>query len=62
MRWATEKSHQTNLDRVPLPRQFPVMLTRKHIEFGAKIYIVALIIVFTIYLVDVLQMMGILDA
>ena len=38
------------------------MLTRKHIEFGAKIYIVALIIVFTIYLVDVLQMMGILDA
>jgi hypothetical protein len=37
------------------------MLTRKHIEFGAKIYIVALIVVFTIYLVDVLKMMGILD-
>lgn len=39
----------------------PAMLTRKHIELGAKIYIVALIVVFTIYLVEVLQMMGILD-
>lgn len=37
------------------------MLKRKHIELGAKIYIVALIVVFTIYLIKVLQMMGILD-
>lgn len=37
------------------------MLTRKHIELGAKLYIVLHIIVCTIYFVDVLQMMGILN-
>lgn len=37
------------------------MLTRKHIELGAKLYIVILIVVFTIYFVDVLQMMGLFD-
>jgi len=34
------------------------MLTRKHIELGAKVYIVALLIVFMIYFIDVLKMMG----
>lgn len=34
------------------------MLTRKHIELGAKLYILLHIIVFLIYFVDVLQMMG----
>ena len=37
------------------------MLTRKHIELGAKLYILLHIIVFTIYFVDVLKMMGIMD-
>jgi hypothetical protein len=37
------------------------MLTRKHIELLAKLFIVALIVVFLIYFIDVLQMMGILD-
>ena len=37
------------------------MLTRKHIEFLAKLFIVALIVVFMIYFIDVLQMMRILD-
>lgn len=34
------------------------MLTRKHIELGAKVYIVLHIIVFMIYFVDVMKMMG----
>jgi hypothetical protein len=34
------------------------MLTRKHIELGAKVYIVILMIVFSIYFLDVLKMMG----
>jgi hypothetical protein len=37
------------------------MLTRKHIELGAKLYILLHIIVFMIYFIDVLQMMGIMD-
>lgn len=37
------------------------MLTRKHIELLAKLFIVALIVVFMIYFIDVLQMMGLLD-
>lgn len=37
------------------------MLTRKHIELGAKLYIVLHLVVFTIYFIDVLQMMGIID-
>ncbi len=49
------------LDHARARLHLAVMLTRKHIELGAKIYIVALIVVFSIYLVDVLQMMGILD-
>jgi len=34
------------------------MLTRKHIELGAKLYIFLHIIIFTTYLFGVLQMMG----
>lgn len=34
------------------------MLTRKHIELGAKVYIVLHLIVFSIYFVGVLKMMG----
>lgn len=37
------------------------MLTRKHIELLAKLFIVALIVVFMIYFIDVLEMMGLLD-
>lgn len=37
------------------------MLTRKHIELGAKLYILLHIIVFMIYFIDVLQMMGFMD-
>ncbi|MFT6243128.1 MAG: hypothetical protein ACI9NQ_001448 [Paracoccaceae bacterium] len=34
------------------------MLTRKHIELGAKVFILLLLIVFAYWFLDVLQMMG----
>tara|TARA_B100000963_G_C22140876_1_gene457497 strand:+ start:423 stop:557 length:135 start_codon:yes stop_codon:yes gene_type:complete len=36
----------------------PAMLTRKHIELGAVLYIVLHVIVFAIYFFEVIQMMG----
>lgn len=48
------------LDRTAAALHLPGMLTRKHIELGAKFYIVLHIIIFMIYFVGVLQMMGFL--
>ncbi|YCM44922.1 hypothetical protein V2O64_02680 [Verrucomicrobiaceae bacterium 227] len=48
------------LDHSAPDLHLPAMLTRKHIELGAKFYIVLHIIVFMIYLVGVLKMMGFL--
>lgn len=48
------------LDRTAAALHLPAMLTRKHIELGAKFYIVLHIIIFMIYFVGVLQMMGFL--
>ena len=46
------------LDRTAADLHLSAMLTRKHIELGAKFFIVTHFIVFTIYTVEVLQMMG----
>ena len=46
------------MTKSPRNVHLPAMLTRKHIEAGAKFYIVLKIIVFAIYFVGVLQMMG----
>ena len=49
---------QSSLTNSPPEVHLPAMLTRKHIELGAVLYIVLHVIVFSIYFFEVLQMMG----